>query len=241
MHPMVISFYSDIEGHDYYSRNAERLIKQLDTLGIPHDIQEKKSLGDYRLNCLSKPQYILDKMEELDRPVIWLDIDSRVHKKLSDFENINPDVDVVFSSSTMEEVYKFMSERGINELHGNLIPPIINGMKASPLYFGNTTRSKNILYGWIQSTKNQIETNDPKFDHEPLFPILGEAIHQTTINARVVGVEYCTWPGNTLKSTVITMGLADSETKKEKLREMGLEEHFIEWQSGGDKEHVWDI
>tara|TARA_R100001015_G_C4624932_1_gene183256 strand:+ start:1524 stop:2249 length:726 start_codon:yes stop_codon:yes gene_type:complete len=241
MHPIVISFYSDIEGHDYYSRNAERLKKQLDNLGVPYDIQEKKSLGDYRLNCLSKPQYILDKMEKLDQPVIWLDIDSRVHKKLADFENIDPDVDIVFSSSMMEEVSKFMSEHGLTEIEGHLLPAIINGMKASPLYFGNTTGSKNILYGWIQSTRNQIETNDPKFDHEPLFPILGRAIQDKTINSRVVGIDYCTWPGNTKRSTVITMGLADSETKKEKLREMGLEEEFIEWQSGGDKEHVWDI
>ena len=85
MQPIVISFYSDIEGKDYYSRNAKRLMKQLDNLGIEYDIQEKESLGDYRLNCLSKPEYILNKMRELNRPVIWLDIESRVHQKLKAF------------------------------------------------------------------------------------------------------------------------------------------------------------
>ena len=31
-----------------------------------HDIQEKETLGSYQLNCLSKPQFILDRLNELN-------------------------------------------------------------------------------------------------------------------------------------------------------------------------------
>ena len=65
MNTLLISFYSDIEEKTYYSDNAERLIGECDALGMPYDIQEKETLGTYQLNCLSKPQYILDKLNEL--------------------------------------------------------------------------------------------------------------------------------------------------------------------------------
>ena len=241
MQPIVISFYSDIEGKDYYSRNAKRLMKQLDDLGIEYDIQEKESLGDYRLNCLSKPEYILNKMTELNRPVIWLDIDSRVHKKLEAFSNIDPSVDVVFSSSTKEQIDEISNQEQAAFIPDDFkLKMLINGMKASPLYFGNTQRSIDFIKSWRTHAISQVQSEDPRFDHEPLFSLFAHWIKAEGIRIQCVGVDYCTWPKNTTCDTVITMGLADAETKKEKLREMGLEEQLIEWQSGGDKEHEGD-
>lgn len=239
MKPIVISFYSDIEGGDYYSRNAKRLMKQLDDLDIEYDIQEKESLGDYRLNCLSKPEYILNKMRELNRPVIWLDIDSRVHQKLKAFDDIDSSVDVIFSSSTKEHIDEISEQEKAAFISDDYkLRMLVNGMKASPLYFGNTQRSIDFLQSWCQSAISQLQSETPVFDHEPLFPLFNTWLKAEGIRIQCVGVDYCTWPGQTTTKTVITMGLADSETKKETLREMGLREQHIEWQSGGDKEHV---
>ena len=70
------------------------------------------------------------------------------------------------------------------------------------------------------------------FDHVPFFGIVNGFMN--IINIAFVGIEYCTWPGFTNKNTFITMGLADSESKKESLRKMGMDEDFIEWQSPGN-------
>jgi len=210
MNTVLISFYSDIEDKTYYSDNASRLIHECEELGIPYDIREKKTLGSYQLNCLSKPQYILDTLNELDRPLIWMDIDSKLHKKIDIYDQFNEGTDVVVTTSNTK----------------------LSGIKASPLYFGNTTGARDFISSWIDTTKQIIENDAGVFDHEPLFNVVNEYVKK--INVKFVGAEYCTWPGHTNENTYITMGLTDSECKKESLRKLGFSEEVIEWQSPGD-------
>ena len=64
MQTLVISFYSDIEDNTYYSDHGKRLQKELDSFAIPCSIEHKESLGTYRDNCLSKPRFILEKLQQ---------------------------------------------------------------------------------------------------------------------------------------------------------------------------------
>jgi|TARA_Y100000034_G_scaffold136704_1_gene215044 hypothetical protein len=207
----LISFYSDIEETTYYSEHASRIIKECEELEIPYDIQKKESLGSYQLNCLSKPQYILDKMEELNCPVLWMDIDSKIHKPLDIYDDFDESVDVIVATA-----------------NGRL-----SGMKASPLYFGNTEKSKEFIKAWISTTKDILENGVGVFDHEPLFSLIPMFINK--MNIQYVGPQYCIWPGYTNEDTYVTMGLADAESKKESLRTLGIAEDAIEWQSPGNK------
>jgi hypothetical protein len=52
---------------------------------------------------------------------------------------------------------------------------------------------------------------------------------------KFIGPEYCVWPGEENENTVILMGLADVESKKQSLRELGYNEELIAWQSPGTK------
>jgi len=210
MKTLLISFYSDIEGTTYYSDHASRIIRECEELGIPYDIQEKPSLGSYQLNCLSKPQYILDKMESLNSPVLWMDIDSRIHKPLDIYDTFDESVDIIVTTANGR----------------------VSGMKASPLYFGNTEKSKEFIKSWIQTTKDILENKIGVFDHEPLFSLIPMFIKKMDI--QYVGPQYCIWPGHTNEDTYITMGLADAESKKESLRSLGITEEAIEWQSPGN-------
>lgn len=210
MKTKVISFFSDVDDRTYYSDHAKRLKEECEKLNIPYEIESKESLGDYQSNCLSKPQYILDKLNELQEPIIWLDVDSYLHKSLEVYDTLGEDVDGIFATAN----------------------GMLSGVKASPLYFGNTDNSRKILQSWIDSTTAIKEENLPIFDHEPFFEIVAK--YSSTAQLRFVGGEYCTWPGHTNENTIITMGLADSESKKECLREMGMNEELIEWQSPGD-------
>ena len=212
MNTVLISFYSDIEDNTYYSDNADRIIKECESLEIPYHIKKKESLGSYQLNCLSKPQFILDTLEELNRPILWMDIDSKIHKPLDIFDVFDEDTDMGVTTSTGQ----------------------LNGLKASPLYFGNTAKAKEFINAWIDSTKNIIENNEGVFDHEPLFSLIPMFIKGMKV--AMVGGEYCTWPGHTNENTCITMGLADSENKKECLRNLGFDEGAIEWQTPGEVE-----
>ena len=211
MKTLLISFYSDIEDNAYYSNHASRIKSECKSLLIPYDIREKESLGTYQLNCLSKPAFILNMLEELNRPVLWVDIDSKLHKTLDIFDTFDSSTDMVLSTAN----------------------GMLSGIKASPLYFGNTDNAKNFIRAWIDTGRDIIENNKGVFDHEPLFPLV--EMFSKTMNMKFVGPEYCIWPGHTNENTYITMGLADAESKKDCLRKLGMQEDLIEWQSPGNK------
>jgi hypothetical protein len=210
MKTLLISFYSDIEDKTYYSDNANRLRKECQDLDMQCSIQHKESLGSYQLNCLSKPQFILDMLERFNKPLLWMDVDSRLHKTPDIFDQFDESVDMVVATAN----------------------GMLSGMKASPLYFNNTDKAKEFINAWIASTKDILENNVGVFDHEPLFGLIPTFIKK--MNIGYVGPEYCIWPGHTNENTYITMGLADAESKKESLRSLGMAEDLIEWQTPGD-------
>jgi|TARA_Y100001963_G_C6761835_1_gene439889 hypothetical protein len=211
MKTQLISFYSDIEDRTYYSDHGKRLKENCDSLDIPYDIQEKESLGTYQNNCLSKPQFLLDTLNEKQHPILWMDVDSLIHKSLDVYDQFEgSDIDVVLTTAN----------------------GMISGIKASPLYFNNTEGARDFISMWIEQTKIIKKIEKEWFDHEPLFGVVQKMISE--INIRFVGPEYCIWPGYTNENTVVTMGLADAESKKDVLRRMGLSEDKIQWQTPGN-------
>ena len=212
MNPLIVSFFSDIEDNTYYSDHGKRLIDECKYLKLRYDITEKESTGDYRLNCLSKPKYILDKLDEKQEDLLWLDVDSKIHKEPVRFNDINGDI-------------------GFATSNGNL-----SGMKASPIFLKNNEKSRMFVKTWIKATLNILENDISKFDHEPLFQLIPMFLQSGAISISFVGEEYCAWPGKTNDNTIITMGLADAKSKKENLRSLGMSEDKIEWQSPGNKD-----
>jgi hypothetical protein len=212
MQTQVISFYSDLQGTTYYSDHAVRLKKQLDELGIPYDIREKESLGSYQKNCLSKPNFIYKLLIEKQKPVLWLDIDSDVRKSLGMFDQFISGTDVVAACSDTRLI----------------------SAKASPIFFNFNTKVLELLQHWIFMTKH-LTTNGKWFDHEALIGILHNFYQKDGFNMKFVGPQFCVWPGEEKEDSIIIMGLADVESKKSALRELGMSEDLIEWQSPGTK------
>ena len=212
MKTQVISFYSDIDGTTYYSDHAERLKSQLNNLNVPYDIREKQSLGSYQKNCLSKPEFIYKMLLQKQYPVVWLDIDSDVKKSLSIYDNFNGNTDIALACSTNRLV----------------------AAKASPIYFDFNSRVLEFLQHWISMARNAAEKEE-WFDHESLMGLLHAFYSKPEFKMKFLGPEYCTWPGNENDQTVIVMGLADTESKKESLRKLGMQEETIQWQSPGTK------
>jgi hypothetical protein len=212
MQTEVISFYSDIDGKTYYSDHAKRLTEQLIRFNVPHDIREKPSLGTYQKNCLSKPAFIYQLLVEKQRPVVWLDIDSDVRRPLHVFDQFEGNTDLAVTCS-------------VNKLHA---------AKASPIYIAFNSKTLEFLQHWMFMTR-QMMNNGQWFDHEALIGILHSFYQREGFRMKFIGPEYCVWPGNENENSVIVMGLADVDSKKQALKNLGMNEDLIAWQSPGTK------
>jgi hypothetical protein len=217
----VISFYSDIEGRTYYSDHSVRLSKNLTELNIPHHIRHRPSKGSYRSNCLSKPRFILEMMNELRCPLVWLDVDSIVHKELTVFDDLADKVDLAFTS-----------QKTPSQQDNSMAAP-----KASPIFLNNTAKAYEFIYSWIHLSEKVEESTDIAFDHEILVGMFNKILnHESGYRVAILGNAYCVWPGvNVLGEAMITMGLADAQSKQDVLRKMGIEESHIQYQSPGNK------
>lgn len=74
---IVVSFYG---GDAYYERCATRLAEQCESLGLSYDICEyTPSDAEGWINiCRKKIGFYTGKSEEYDRPVLWVDVDSKI-------------------------------------------------------------------------------------------------------------------------------------------------------------------
>lgn len=212
MQTEVISFYSDIDGKTYYSDHAKRLKAQLEALRIPYDIQEKPSLGTYQKNCLSKPAFIYKLLIEKQRPIVWLDIDSDVRKSIAIFDQFIGNADLAVACSH----------------------PKLHAAKASPIYFDFNSKTLDFLQHWNFMARQMMQ-NGQWFDHEALIGILHSFYQREGFRMKFIGPEYCVWPGQENENSVIVMGLADVDSKKKALKDLGMSEDLIEWQSPGTK------
>lgn len=212
----LISFYSDIDGNTYYSDHANRLKHQCDSLNIPTDFRHLESLNDYRLNCLRKPKFILSMLEEKKKSIVWMDIDTVIHKELTVFDEIdNGPGDIGFA-------YTAMNREQLNPL----------APKASPIFLKYNPVVLQFMNMWIQECEKSISKNEIFFDHEILlFRVL--PFMQNKIKVACLPIEYCVWPGKCPVGVepYITMGIAHGDSKEKNLRSMaqvtGMSEHDI--------------
>jgi hypothetical protein len=75
--PVVVSFHT---GGDYYDRAAQQLRSDCVGLGIDHDIR-KLDAGPtpyWAAACRRKIGFYLDMLQEHRRPILWLDVDTRI-------------------------------------------------------------------------------------------------------------------------------------------------------------------
>ena len=70
--PVIISFYTK---KTPYEREIERLIASCNHFELSHSIEGIESLGSWELNCACKPFFILKKLDELQKPILWVDAD----------------------------------------------------------------------------------------------------------------------------------------------------------------------
>ena len=205
----VISYYCDVDESKYYEKSYHRLKEKLDEYGYDYHIEHLDSLGSYRENCRRKVGFLLEKLDQFDEDIMWLDIDTILLNRMSEVESLDTESDVIFASG---------------------VPQLI-GIKASPIIFKNNENTRKFLERWKTLIDISRDNEQECFDHEVLFQTVIDSQNDCTFGA--LGYNYCTWPGDENDDTVILMGLSDVESKKDSLRKMGFEEDKINWQSVG--------
>jgi hypothetical protein len=161
-------------------------------------------------------------MNELRCPLVWLDVDSIVHKKLEVFDELKDKVDMGFAFPkvpTKED-------------------PSLGYPKASPIYLNQTPKTYEFMYAWIEASEELEQKAATHFDHEVLLAIFKKIMEENTgIKMAFLGNAYCVWPGTKIGSgePMITMGLADGPSKESVLQNMGFDKVMVEMQSPGNK------
>jgi len=227
----LISYFCDVDGGTYYSDHGKRLKKNCEDLGINHDIVEVESYNDYRLNTLRKPKFILEKMHEYKSPVLWMDVDSYIHRPLQFFDFFNDkQYDMVYSTEA----------------------PDWGPMKASPIYLPYKAKTIKMVERWIEGCQKVLDEGKTLFDHEVLLwdvlPLFIDHPHwnweqKDPMKLFALSSQFCTWPHRFNKETTyITMGLSDVESKGKHLKDMGYEsEESRSFQMVGKTDSLEDI
>ncbi len=91
MQPLVISFYTI---DTPYEEEVKHLRRSCEEFGIAHDIEGIPSSGSWEMNCVFKPIFILKKMEEVGRPLLWVDADAVFVRKLDGLTAFSADLGV---------------------------------------------------------------------------------------------------------------------------------------------------
>ncbi len=71
--PLVVSFYTRNTPYEWYAKN---LIDSCKKFGLEYDIEGIETAGSWELNCAFKPLFLLQKLQEHKRSLLWVDADA---------------------------------------------------------------------------------------------------------------------------------------------------------------------
>lgn len=89
--PLVVSFYTK---NTPYEEEVDALRRSCKAFGIDCLIEGVVSMGSWEMNCAFKPLFLLEKLEKLNRPLLWVDADAVFLDQLSWQESFIADVAV---------------------------------------------------------------------------------------------------------------------------------------------------
>jgi hypothetical protein len=104
---VIISFYTL---NTPYEQEVQNLIQSCHKFQLQTQIEGRPSVGSWTANCAVKPFYILEKLHQLQRPLLWVDADA-VFLKKPDLSFLHPyDLSVRINSGfSWEDTSKVIS------------------------------------------------------------------------------------------------------------------------------------
>lgn len=155
---MIISFASDPIGSNFYSSLIQNMVHKLEHLGHDYLIRQYPQDREYFQNCCFKPVFIQKIMEQYQKNVVWIDIDTNLKASLESFYTSPADFDI-----------------GLASYSGD-----INGFVASPVFIRNSEYGLKAVKMWADHCTEKIESGQPELDHDALkhsiIPLLKDNI-----------------------------------------------------------------
>ncbi|MCB1109591.1 MAG: hypothetical protein KDK64_01300 [Chlamydiia bacterium] len=147
--PTVVCFFTPNTG---YEKEVEGLIASCKKFDIPYSIDPIPHFGTWEKNCCFKPKYILKKLIDLNRPILWLDADAIIYQKPTLFETLDADIAL----------------RIVEDLPNDHPSKMISGT----LFFNPTPAAFQILQDWDQETETLFKQDPHLWDQVSLRNVL---------------------------------------------------------------------
>ena len=137
MQPLIVSYYTAGTG---YEEEVQNLIASCKKLDLQTDIVPIQSRGSWDKNCCYKPEFLLEKLDEHQRPVVWVDADAIFLKKPTLFDSLECDV----ALRTYEEL------------------PLDHPSKVytGTVYFSNNEKVRSLLKRWAEESQKMLQEEE---------------------------------------------------------------------------------
>lgn len=164
--PVIISFYTV---NTLYEKEVQNLITSCEKFGLKSSVEGIESLGKWELNCAYKPFFILKKMEELRRPILWVDADGVFVRK--------PSWQTAFEADLAVRL-----DRSLPDTHPSKVI-------SSTIFISDSEQAKRLIKEWIKECYEQLL--DPKRKEEFWDQIaLRDAILKSSASVAPMPLEY---------------------------------------------------
>jgi hypothetical protein len=147
-YPTIISFYTNTWT---YLQHAERLKRECNKLGLRHHIKQLETTGEWITNTRLKPEFVLNTMNELDTPLLWIDVDGSIYKK---------------PNALVDATEDFMGR------HQRTGPR--RTWHVGTMFFNNTESSKTLISNWVDQCKLGTGSDEAAF--EEAWKMCGETM-----------------------------------------------------------------
>ena len=165
--PLIISFYTP---DSIYEKEIEDLKASCEKLNLPYHFEKRVCKGKWVVNVNEKPKFILEKLKEFKRPIIWVDADAIIVQRPSFFRNLDCDFAVR------------IDPKQDDQFHSKVI--------AATCYARYSDAAIKLLERWIERCEEGKETGGrPALDQEYLRDIIHNESYQAKIESLPLG--YC--------------------------------------------------
>jgi len=98
--PLIVSYYT--QGTPY-ALDVQGLKESCEKWDLAYHIEPIESFGSWELNCCYKPFFLLSKLQELQRPLFWIDADGVIVRRPEFLPEFSADLAVRINASLAPE------------------------------------------------------------------------------------------------------------------------------------------
>lgn len=145
--PVVISYFTT---GTLYEKEVEALRISCEALGLEYRIEGIAPFGKWHEHTCYKPIYILQKMEELKRPLLWIDADAQIVQK---------------------PLFAWDCDLALR-LYEEYPPDHPSYPVTGTLYFGDTPEALSFVQSWAQAAQKALREKEFTVDQQLFGRIL---------------------------------------------------------------------